>query len=380
MPLVRSPKKEFVPLLPEPVKVPVKISEAALADPYNTNLATNVVSSLATATGESGAKRIEVTMDLIEHKNKRFMAKYHRYEPKVKDSTAIKNLKVCARYFFYTTVLGRVANEDKVIFVWGSAYHKFREILEIEYGIGPNAPKTFDEKKGAEAFIKAHAAGMKYWKTHGKDQEEGTKYGFMTAGRLFLSFKEAYKHWALEKKLGKIQVIAVEMPLIVQLSDGSFTGGKADQIVKWNGKKWGRDWKTTTQDLKWYQRGLEPNDQFTRYTLMETLVAGEEIQGQIVEVLYNNNPTKKESKGPIIETFTTSRTPGQLKVFEEENAHWNRVLDLHREHDIWPMQENSCNRCAFHSVCTKSTEAGMMAQLEQFFSVRPWDFSKIGEE
>lgn len=308
------------------------------------------------------------------------MARYHRYEPAVKDSTAIKTLKECARKYFYHIVLGRVSRESAVIFAWGSAYHTFREVLEKEYGYGPERPKTFDERRGAECFVKAYRAGMAYWDQHGKDQEEGTQYAFMNKGRLTLSFKTAYQHWVLEKKQNQIVVIAVESPLIVQLSDGSYTGGKADQIIKWRGQKWGRDWKTTTIEPKYYTRGLEPNDQFTRYTLMESLVTGEQIQGQVIEVLYNNNHTKNVKKGPEIHTFTTARTVQQLEAFEQEQIHWNRILELHREHDNWPMEEHSCWRCVYHSVCKKPTESGMMSQLEQYFIVRPWDFTKIGEE
>jgi hypothetical protein len=371
-PLSTDPRQLTIPIQPLPAVV-------AAIDPYNVNLG---IQSLArtSATGESGSKKVEVTMDLVEHPNKRFMAKYHRYEPKVKDSTAVKFLKLCARKYFYTIVLGRVSLEDEVIFAWGSAYHVFREILEKEYGYGPDAPVRYDETKAAHAFVKAHAAGMKHWKEHGKDQEPEAKYGFMTAGRLFLSFKAAFKHWENEKKIGRIKVIAVEAPLIVQLADGSYTGGKADQIIRVNGKSWGRDFKTTTIDLKYYPRSLEPNDQFTRYTLMEEKVVGERLQGQFVEVLYNNKPTKKESKGPLIDLFTTERTPYQLNLFEQENVHWNRILELNREHDIWPMQENACWNCIFHSVCKKGSEEGMMSQLEQFFKVRPWDFTRIGED
>ena len=45
--------------------------------------------------------------------------------------------------------------------------------------------------------------------------------------------------------------------------------GRADQIVKWSGKVWGRDFKTSSKDGAFYQRQLDPNEQFTGYTYAE---------------------------------------------------------------------------------------------------------------
>jgi hypothetical protein len=202
----------------------------------------------------------------------------------------------------------------------------------------------------------------------------------MTTERLMKSFVHAFRHWTREKQQGRIEVLAVEQPFNVQLADGSFTSGKADQIIRWNSKVWGRDFKTSSSDSGFYSRRLEPNDQFTRYTLAEGKLVGEQIQGQFIEMLYNAKPTKSDTKGPSIIELTTSRTTYQLKQFEEEQAVWNSVLDVYRKNDVWPMAEPSCPFCPFHSVCSKPSEGAMMAQLEMHFNVRPWDNTRIGEE
>jgi len=324
---------------------------------------------------------IEIHMEIEEHLPKterRFMAKYDRYEPKIRDSTAIRSLKTCAKRYFFEIVLGRTPKETAIYFAWGSAYHLFREVLEKEYGYGHDRPAVFDEEKAKQAYATAALAGTDYWRKHGQDQDAGSKYAFATMGRLLKSFLVAFDFWKKEKLQGRIEVIAVEQAFNVQLADGSYTSGKADQIIRWSRGLWGRDFKTSSKPVEFYSRTLEPNDQFTRYTLSEGKMSGEVVRGQFVEVLWNAKPTKNKDNGPEIHEFTTSRTAYQLEQFEHEQSIINKQLELYRQTDTYPMQEISCSFCPFHSVCTKPTEGAMMAQLEAHFKVRPWDNTRIG--
>lgn len=300
-------------------------------------------------------------MDYIEAPLKRFMAKYNRYEPRVRDSTARQSAKHCLRLYFFERVLGfRGQGQPAIYFAFGGAYHKFREVLE----------NTSD-------FKLAIAAAALYWKQQGAtDPPVGTKWDFLTSKRLLASCMFAKEWWDNEKKNGKYKVVAVEQIFQVLLSDNKTAiGGRADQIVEWNGKLWGRDFKTSSKMGKFYERTLAPNDQFTGYTLGEGKLRGERVEGQIVEVLYN---TSKE--GPKIIPYITSRTEDELKRWEFEQIFYEEILTLCREKDIYPAEETYCPFCAFHSVCKQSSEAAMMAQLDQFFVQKPWDFTKINQE
>lgn len=321
-----------------------------------------------------------VTMEVCEHPIKEFMARYPRYEPKIKDHSAIITAKRCFREYFYRIVLGRVPKEDAIYFAWGSAYHKFREVLEITYGFGSNAPPRFDEGKAKGAFAEAALAGLNYWRKHGRDQGPEDKFSWMTAPRLLESFKKAYENWILEKKQGKIEVIAVEQAFNIQLPDGSYRSGRADQIVKWMSKTWGRDFKTSSKDSAFYSRTLAPNEQFTGYTYCEGELTGESIQGQIIEVLYNAKSTKKEQKGPEIIEYTASRTAWELAIWEKELMIFNKMIDSCRETDTWPMCETNCSFCTFHNVCKQGSEAAQMYQLEVNYRVEPWDNQKVGKD
>lgn len=302
-------------------------------------------------------------MDLIKHPNPRFMAELPRSEPAVMDSTAAKALKTCPRLYFYQIVLGYRAPGTPYYFAFGGSYHKFREVLHLSKG----------------DLVASLSAAGEYWSKSVKlvgEPPVGSKYEFLTGQRLLASCKEAYKHWQKEQEQGRIEVLQCEQVFTVTLKDGmTQIGGRADQIVRWGGRLWGRDFKTSSKMGAFYERTLEPNDQFTRYTLGESLLCGEQVQGQLVEVLYN---TKKE--GPKIVALTTTRTQAQLAQWEDEQIYNTSILRKYREDDVWPQHEIQCPFCPFRLICKSPNEASAMAQLKQGFEHKPWDFSRVGEE
>jgi len=322
---------------------------------------------------------VPVPAEIREHTNIRFMKKFKRYEPMVMDHSAIIQAKTCFRKYFYRIVLGFASRKREQYFGFGSCYHKFREILEREWmnDPRPHTEKVIDQAFQMQCFGNAVAATRTLWKTLGmRDPVVGDKWDFQTEARLVESCAVAFKHWQKEKVQNRIEVIAVEQNFVVQLPDGEYIGGKADQILRWNQKVWGRDWKTSskTQDA-YYTRTLDPNDQFTRYTYGEQALCGEPVQGQLVEVLFNAKGTKSDpKKGPTLHQHLANRSQSQLQQWEKEQIVFNKQLALLREEDTWPMEERSCPFCEFHSVCTKPSEAAQMAKLEAEFTVQPWNF------
>jgi hypothetical protein len=293
-----------------------------------------------------------------------YMAAFKRYEPVIMDSTAVMTYKACPLKYFYRIVLGFAAKDTAPYFYFGSAYHKFREILEREMVRGA---------KEGEAFQCALATAEEYYKKHGKGgPQPGSQFDFLTLERLKKSCLEAFKFWLQERVNGKIKVIAFEQPFTLQMDDGTICAGRADQIVEWRGEVWGRDFKTSSKTGPFYTRTLEPNDQFTRYTWAESKLHGVQVKGQIVEVLYNS---KRE--GPKIETFTTTRSTGQLKRWEAEHSFWMDMINKSRAEDMYPMNEKSCQYCEYHSVCKAPSESGKMSMLKTYFHVNPWDCTNV---
>jgi hypothetical protein len=230
----------------------------------------------------------------------------------------------------------------------------------------------FDEPTLDSVMAPAAKIAIDYWiEKDGEGAAKGTKWDFMTVGRMLKSFAYAFNWWKKEKLARRYIVLFTEQIFQLKMPDGSITGGKIDQIVRWNGRPWIRDFKTTSKLDAFYSRTLEPNDQFSRYTWAGSQLAGAEVQGVIVEVLYNN---KKD--GPEIRPLTTSQTKNQLDNWEAENSVWTKRIVESRETGIYPSNEKPCKYCKFHSVCQMPNEPAMVRHLKANYRIEPWDFTK----
>ena len=291
-----------------------------------------------------------------------------RYEPVIEDSSAMMTYKTCPRLYLLRIILGFVPKENPPYFAFGTAYHKFREVLEITHKAGGD---------DTEAMKAAMIAGLHSYQKSGVVVKIGTRFDFLTPERLLQSFKVTWDWWRKEKEDKRLIVVETEQPIMTQGPDGKWVAGRADQMVRWNGEPWGRDFKTSSKMGDFYKRTLEPNDQFTRYTYIESVLNGAEvdlsnkkgiIKGQLVEVLYN---TKNE--GPKIIPFQTTRTLEQLQEWMKDRMFWAEMIDKSRLTDNYPMNEKSCAFCKMHSVCTKTSESAQLYELKSHFKIEPWD-------
>lgn len=300
-----------------------------------------------------------------------FMPKFERFEPLARDSTLISSAKQCYRQYFFSMVLAfRVPKGGIPIYLpFGSCYHTFRHELEVQFkdhGLGGM------DKCLTPAWLKAKEG----WP--GDPLPKSSKWDYLTEGYLLLSCVTAFNHWKNEKLNGLYEILAIEQPFEVMLDDGRTSGGTADQILRWNGDPWGRDFKTTGKSPQWYERGdLDPKDQFIRYTHGESGLIGEEVKGQIVEVLFHKKATKTSDGKPFIRSFIVAYTPSQIERWKKEQLIIEKQIDICREEDVWPACETFCSYCDYHSVCKMGTERGMAAKLQQNFVQKHWDFKNI---
>lgn len=297
-------------------------------------------------------------------------------EPKIFDSTAVTLFKECPRKYMYRMKYGYAERTTYPYFAFGTAYHKFRETLEAGFReIFPD-PHAITLQSDLDQFLQpAIIRAVEHWTVNAMQAEIDTKWDFLTTERLLKSCTIAFIHWKKEKHSKRIIVLATEQSFLIELEDGTTTGGRADQIVRDNGRVWGRDFKTSSISGPFYERTLVPNDQFTRYTHAESTLSGEQVQGQIVEVLFNS---KKE--GPKIIPLRTSRTKYEIDTWVREQKHWLSLMKISRESGIYPMNEKACRFCKYHSICSLNGEDSQVHMLQQAFKVEPWDFQKIHGE
>jgi hypothetical protein len=291
-----------------------------------------------------------------------------RFEPKTYDHSAFKLFKDCHRKYFYRIILGRTPPRSKyqVIFDFGKAYHSFREVLEREYQTHKNAEL---------ACAVAMKVAMDSPLVHG----EG-KYEFYTKQLLAKTCLTAFEHWQNEKKKGAIEVIAIEQPFNIELGNGKFISGRADQIVRWNGYVWGRDFKTTSKIEQYFTATLDPNDQATRYIYAESKLTfgseaiknGKFIKGIIFEVIQNTKTTQPKIYNSII-----TKNRYQLETWEREQLFLHRLMDICIAEDEWAMHEGNCTFCDYAKVCKAPSEASMENILKNDFNLSPWNHELV---
>jgi hypothetical protein len=303
-----------------------------------------------------------------------------RYEPLVKDSSVIMTFKTCQLKFFFRYVLGYTRQDNPAYFTFGTCYHYYREKLEIYYKQFSEAGEAKEDAVDMAYFLAAKDT-LALWDKLAPDITPNPKFEFLNKGLLKDTMKYTWeKHWKKEKLTGAMTVVATEQPISVQITNGVrewWIGGRADQMVKWNGRFWGKDFKTSSKEDRWFVRGINPNHQFLFYTILEEIVHGQPLQGQIVEMMYNGEPPKKAStapRGPEIYTHPVSYTTEEKELFKEELMGWLTLMDNAREADMYLKNESHCSFCEFHEVCQNSSDRGRVQTLKSKYQVKIWDF------
>ena len=301
---------------------------------------------------------------------RKFLPTLERYEPQILDHTATKYLKECFRKYFFRIVLARKSRKERnaVVFAWGNAIHAF-----------------FEEVYQTADFDKAFAQALKKYKAPSpmdskKDQE------IYSIRRLMLVCKACWEFYTKEVQRGHVKVLGIEQPFIIQLPDGTMTGGRMDQHAQIAGRTWPRDWKSTSKQINFFAMGFNPNDQATRYTYAASVLAGwnprdrstdhRKVEG-IQFIVIQNMQALSSIK---IEAVPVTKSVEELLSWEADQMLWYKMLDTCRTLDHWPKSENNCSWCDYQEVCKISSDSSREFFLKDKFDVSPWDFMKVGQE
>lgn len=299
-----------------------------------------------------------------EPPKRKFLPTLPRFEPPTMDHTATQQFKKCPRMYFYRMVLGRTTPDGKweSVFAWGSAVHKFAEVL-------------YENGDVAEAMLQ----GFKLFRP-----PTNPKFDFQNKERLTKTMLELHRFYLEEKGKGNVKVEAIEQPFNFSFPDGTIVGGRWDQLLRMNGRLYIRDWKTTSKQGQYFKAGLDPNDQAIRYIFGASVLSNGQtedgypnrvIDGVLFTSIYNT-----KTIGPQIENTISSRTITQVRQWMKEQMHWHKMMELCRIEDIWPMNEASCTYCNYRAVCTQSSEMGMEQNLNQFYLLKPWKHEEVDQQ
>jgi len=301
----------------------------------------------------------------------KFLPTLPRYEPENMDHTATKVFKECPRKYFYRMVLGRTLPEGKwaSVFAWGSAVHKF---LELYYS------------EDAEVRSTAALEALKIFRA-----PTNPSFDYQNKQQFMLAMGKLMKMVDEERRAGIIRVEANEQPFNIKFPDGKNVGGRFDQVIKWNGRMWIRDWKTTSKQLQYFKAGLDPNDQAIRYIyalsclhfgMDEKGYPNKVVDGVLFSVIYLNKTIASKDRGPELSSVPSSRTLTQVKKWVDEQVFIHKQMQACRDADMWPMHEVSCGFCDYRQVCTQPSEASMENMLKNHFQLAPWKHEEVDQK
>lgn len=307
-------------------------------------------------------------------------SQFERHEGVILDNSVIMEYKKCPRSYFFRYVLGYDSAETPPYFAFGSAYHKFREVLELAFN--ECIEKGFDKQTSCALSLgKATNAAIAYWTKNGpKSYAEKDKFAFLTLDRLKQSIQIAYKWWETEKLAGNLKVLFTEQPFVIKLGTDMngidiYLGGRFDQAIETYGKLYNRDFKTSSQPEMFYTRSLKPNNQFALYTFALSCLSGKQAAGAMIETLFNQKTT-----APKLKVFPVSYVREEIEEWRQDTIHWVTLINRSRENDHYPANEKQCGFCQFHQVCKMPTEMSRMSILKSQYRVNIWNHQQVDQE
>lgn len=288
----------------------------------------------------------------------------------VLDNSILGTLAACPRKTLYKYFLNiRAKEEDNTSVDFGSAYHRYREVLD-------KCAAQANEWK-PEVF---HQIALTMALQGFEDPPESHKKNYLDRTRLMKSCIAAFSKWKTEMENGSRKIVQLECSFQYPLPSGRLYGGRFDQIFEWNNRLWVKDYKTSSFAPTTKKDYYDLNHQMTGYVWAAQQLSGRQVDGVIVEICYNI-----KDKGPDIIPIMTTRTPNDVEAFLEwAEAGWDHV-ERAIETNRWPQYTISCNdffrKCEFYGACENGSDwDAIEVWLNDNGTEFVWDFENPVDE
>lgn len=281
------------------------------------------------------------------------------------DNSMLEAHKQCPRYYWIRYELNRAPHEKSFPIVFGNAYHKYREVLDLAYLAVEEVNPEYHE-------LALEAAFQIFGKEESADPPLDHKHSFLTRARLLETCEQAFSYWTAEKNEGTYVTMEAEQSFQVPLPSGALYGGKIDNIFRWSTDLWIKDYKTTSRMGRTYAYQFEPNAQFTGYIWGVRALSGRFVKGVMVETVYNT-----KNIGPQHSNFLSTRTEGAIEEWIEDTEATIADVLRDRERRYFPKRTSACMNyggCYFREFCKLGNWNSREAWLEGHTEARTWDF------
>lgn len=207
------------------------------------------------------------------------------------DNSRRSDHETCNRYYYWRHVRGLRASGKQAALDFGSCWHEAQDVMWL-------AVKNMSHLENHEIAQVAHEAFCQKWQGLGHplvDQmtDDDLKYIYKarhtdTAYFLLLAYIEKRRNF-----IDSVELIEVEKPFIVPIDNAStetFYIGRMDKIVKWQGRVWVIEHKTTSWGTGKsginanYIESYSPNSQVDGYAHAAKMIYGDAFKGVLVDI------------------------------------------------------------------------------------------------
>lgn len=273
------------------------------------------------------------------------------------DPTRLRDSLQCLRLYYWRHERHIIPKAPRMPLAYGSAVHA----CLAQHYLGEPAGICL------QAFEKVWETEVIPWQN--EMSEEDLKRNPVRWAEIFIVYRQHYK-------VEPFQVLRVEAPFFLPLSDWLALAGIIDLLVKYLNQIMVIDHKTTSVTYPSYFAGFNPNHQFSSYLLGAT----ELLEQPVTTAIANCIVTAKSEMRPekLFIRHPTTRSLSQHQMLKEEILNWWEVVRECRRRNSWPRNDDRCQRwaggCDYHSLCTDiNTDYRRLKPSSALFRESVWD-------
>jgi hypothetical protein len=199
---------------------------------------------------------------------------------------------------------------------------------------------------------------------------------YRTKHRALLTFADYVAHYEDDKQW---TILMTEGPFEVTDENGFSWGGKMDLVVKWLGRYWIVDHKTTSRGGATFYDSFFPDPATVGYAWAASRLVGQPVTGVII----NRILVHKERKKPEL---TFERRPFNYQPWhfsEWYAAQLDKMHDITRAHERgyfrpnWEACVGKYGRCAMYDLC-RTAPQNRERVIAQDYTENTWDWREEG--
>ncbi|KKM13996.1 hypothetical protein LCGC14_1710570 [marine sediment metagenome] len=305
------------------------------------------------------------------------------------DNTRISCHRKCARKFYWRHVRHFAPVSTRPALVFGSCWHKAMDAVWPAACSDHSLDNKEIVKLGAVAFMKEWTEEYKFPLYNDMSAEERVDFGFRhdeTAYFMLQSYMEQRRSF-----MNKMELIEYEKPFAVPLDPANpelFYVGRLDKVVRWEGRIWVIEHKTTASYRKsgyfaptWID-SFSPNSQIDGYLHALTMLYGKEAKGILIDAALVHKTVHEGFMFIPIE-----RHLNQLEAWLWEAVYQISIIDNDMKYvdsfkteaffPAFPKNTGSCTefntQCSYLDLCKFIPNPSAKEETPQGFEVSKWE-------